>query len=110
MSDLLKMYRVLEDDELAKRVQGAVVKKAHYDTANQDADSESKAFAALVLEEPFRQWRDFHLEAAANASVLGQVTLSRDRQTAYTHDVKDADLEYIVGVTWQKVAAKYTAA
>lgn len=109
MSDLLKMYRVLEDDELAKRIQGAVVKKAHYEQASGGTTEQATAFAALVLEEPFRQWRDFHLEAAANASVLGQVTLSRDRQTAYTHDVKDADLEYIVGVTWQKVAEKYTA-
>lgn len=108
MSDLLKMYKTLEDVELGQRVQGAVVKKAHHEAASEGATEQSRAFAALVLSEPFRRWEAFHLEAAANGSVLSSVVLSRDRATAYTHDVPDSDIEWVVGHTWPKIAARNT--
>lgn len=105
MSDLLKMYKALQDEELGQRIQGAAVKYAHYLSGIGDEGS-NKAFALIVLDEPFRKWQDMHIEVAANTTIMEQIVRQHDG-TFYSGNVKDSDIEYVVETTWQKIAAKY---
>lgn len=109
MSELLKMYKALENEELAQRVQGAMVKYAHYLSGLPNQESIESQFARIVLAEPFRKWLDMHLEVVANATVLEGITLDPNKTTAYGNYVKDSDISYVVETTWRRVASKYVS-
>lgn len=109
MSDLLKHYMALEDGELAKRVQGAALRFAHYLKGIPDADPLDREFADVVLAEPFRTWLDQQIEVVANATVLNQITVAPDGQRVYTSAVSDQDIIYVVESTWNRVAANHVS-
>lgn len=107
MSDLLKHYMALEDGDLAKRIQGAALKYAHYLQGQPDPDPVDAGFAELILAEPFRTWLDQQIEVISNATVLANISVAPDGQRAFSQAVPDTDIIYVVESTWHKVAAKH---
>ena len=107
MSDLLKHYMALEDGDLAKRIQGAALKYAHYLQGQPSPDPLDAGFAELILAEPFRTWLDQQIEVISNATVLANISVAPDGQRAFSQAVPDSDIIYVVESTWRKVAAKH---
>lgn len=106
MSELLKMYNALEDTTLRQRVQGAVVKYAHYLTSQGGDSSPSLSLARRVIASPMSQIQDFVIEVVGNATVLNQIVLGPDGRTPYAQGVPDQDITYVVESTWDAVAQR----
>lgn len=103
MSNLLKIYKALEDEELGKRVQGAVVKQAQY-FADTEPGGSAENFARTVLDDPFQRWIEMHVYVVTNVM---EDAISQADGSIYTGNIPDSKIEYVVGASWNKVANKY---
>ena len=108
MSDLLKIYLALEDPVLRQRVQGAVVKYAHYRVGQGGDRTPGLALAHEGLASPFSQVQAFVIEVVGNSTVLDQIILGPDGRTPYAQGVPDSDITYVVEATWDAVAERLT--
>lgn len=105
MSDLLKLYKALDEPELTQRIQGAVVQHANYVMADAAAPVRHKEFAAMALEDPTRFWQEMVIEVVSNGTVLANIRIDR-HGTVDGFYVPDVDITYVVGFAWDKVAEK----
>lgn len=105
MSDLLKMHNALRDETLRQRVQGAVVRYAHYLSGQDGAPAEAAALARQVLAAPLSQIERFVIEVVGNASVLEKIIIGPDGRTTYAQGVPDQDITYVVETAWPRIAA-----
>lgn len=101
-SELLKMYRAMEEAELAQRVQGAAVKYALYLQASEEGDTPRAAFAEYVLDAPTRQIPEMLLQVVTNGTVLSAISMNYDGTTS-SGNVTDTDISYVVEQTWLTV-------
>lgn len=106
MSDLLKMHNALQDHTLRQRVQGAVVKYAHYLSGQDGAPAEVAALARRVLASPLSQIEAFVIEVVGNSSVLEKIIIGPDGVTTYAQGVPDQDITYVVETAWARIAQR----
>ena len=106
MSDRLKMYTALADEDLRRRVQGAAVMHAHALVGDPDATDQDKALARTVLGSPFSQVEALVIEVASDRDVLGAVAMSRDGRAMLSTNVTDEQISRVVSAAWTRVAAE----
>jgi len=101
------MYKALEGVTLRQRIQGALVKEAHYRAGVTDPapDPVTVQFAEMILDDPLRQWQDMVVEVAANGEVQSYMDIDPSGNID-DRKVPDSVIEYVVGAAWGKVAHK----
>lgn len=105
MSDLYKMSRLMNLEQLGARVKAAMLQQA----ATMDLTpplSRDANFAVWVLKNPSVDEPSMQALVAADPAVLAAATMAGDA-LANVDDVPDADIRRVVAARWSLVAAKY---
>lgn len=106
MSELLKMSLALENDQLQRRVQAAVIAQSQR-MLNDKA--ERGIFARMVLADMRVEWDDFLVLVAADSDIQDAIAVSDDNSFIVASNVTDQAITDIINRTYMTISKKYAA-
>lgn len=106
MSELLKMSLAMDDEQLKKRVEAAIIIRANT-VANQN--SAQGQFGRMIVSEPTsaRHYPDFMIRITTDPAVQEQLALAPDNSQVWSTNVTDKQIQDLVNSELARAAEKY---